>query len=950
MMVIYDYDSTYIHVEPMKSRAQHDFLSAYTNSTKLFTSKGLKPKLQRMDNETTEFLQQYMTDNDIQFQLTPPHVHRRNAAERAIRTFKNHFIAGLASTDPNFPLSLWDKLIPQAVLTLNLLRASRLNPSLSAHSQLHGTYDYNKNPIAPPGTKVMVHVKPSVRQSWAPHAVPGWYLGTAFNHYRCHRVWLPSTRAERVCDTVTWFPTHVTMPVTSKADHISAILTDLLNATTQPHTGFQFNDDHRAVFRQLADCFPTSSTTPGADNQEPTGAHDYTEPLPRVDDPVSLPPTQIPRVDPGLAQQQLTRRSQRTKTPIQRFAPMTAATLTDSNQPLHASIGMVQDPESGLHFSYSQLLKGSDAPKWIHATALEIGRLAQGYGTHVEGTNTLFFISHLCLPKGRIPTYLRIVAEEKPNKTNPQRVRFTAGGDRVSYPGPTSTPTADLTTAKLLFNSVISTCDARFGTFDIKNFYLNNPMARYEYMWIPLKCIPQCIIDQYNLLPLVHNGKVLVEIRKGMYGLPQAGIIAHTRLVTHLALHGYKQAIHTPGLFQHITRPISFTLVVDDFGIKYVGKQHAQHLLDVLRQLYEVTTDWSGTTYCGLTLNWNYKAGYVDISMPGYVARALKRFQHPVICKPQYAPALWQPPSYGTGQQNTPPPDTSMPLSAPEHLQLQQIVGVFLYYARAVDSTMLVALNSLAAAPTTKQTAQAATHLLNYAATNPSATVRFRSSEMILHVHSDASYLSAPKARSRTGGFFYLSEKLNHDSKTLLNGAVYTPCTLLKVVVASATEAELGALFFNLKDAVPLRNTLAEMGHPQPPTPVQTDNACAAGILNSTVKQRRSKAIDMRFYWVRDRIRQQQFKVYWVKGSENLADYFTKNHAPAHHKRMRSTYLLPPINLCPTGQGVLMPQYPRYTTSQFNPVRQEEVLHSLDKSINLLTNLMQNGTSTVQPK
>ena len=81
------------------------------------------------------------------------------------------------------------------------------------------------------------------------------------------------------------------------------------------------------------------------------------------------------------------------------------------------------------------------------------------------------------------------------------------------------------------------------------------------------------------------------------------------------------------------------------------------------------------------------------------------------------------------------------------------------------------------------------------------------------------------------------------------------------------------------------------MGHPQPPTPIQADNACAVGIANDTVKQKRSKAIDMRFYWVRDRVRQNQFIIYWQKGSDNVADYFTKHHSPSHHRRMRSRYL-----------------------------------------------------------
>jgi hypothetical protein len=110
--------------------------------------------------------------------------------------------------------------------------------------------------------------------------------------------------------------------------------------------------------------------------------------------------------------------------------------------------------------------------------------------------------------------------------------------------------------------------------------------------------------------------------------------------------------------------------------------------------------------------------------------------------------------------------------------------------------------------------------------------------------------------------------------------------------MSSATEAELGALFYNAKDGVWLRTTLDEMGHPQPATPIQTDNACASGIANDTVKQRRSKAIDMRFYWVKDRVSKGQFLVHWRRGTDNLADYFTKHHSPSHHRLMRSRYLI----------------------------------------------------------
>lgn len=193
ILVVYDYDSNYIHAEPMLNRTKEEHVRALKQAINLFKSRGLTPQLHKLDNEASALLQDYMHGEHIEVQLVPPGLHRRNAAERAIRTFKNHLIAGLCSTDPNFPLKLWDKVLPQALLTLNIMRASRLNPLLSAHSQLYGFYDFNKNPIAPPGTKVQVHEKPALRGTWAPHSVDGWYLGPSMKHYRCFKVWVNDT-------------------------------------------------------------------------------------------------------------------------------------------------------------------------------------------------------------------------------------------------------------------------------------------------------------------------------------------------------------------------------------------------------------------------------------------------------------------------------------------------------------------------------------------------------------------------------------------------------------------------------------------------------------------------------------------------------------------------------------------------------------------------------------
>jgi len=211
---------------------------------------------------------------------------------------------------------------------------------------------------------------------------------------------------------------------------------------------------------------------------------------------------------------------------------------------------------------------------------------------------------------------------------------------------------------------------------------------------------------------------------------------------------------------------------------------------------------------------------------------------------------------------------------------------------------MLPALGSLATQQNnpTRKTMEHITKFLNYCASNPEATIRYHASGMILHVESDASYLSEPKARSRAAGFFYLSDQCpnitNPDAPSpKLNGAVLVNSKIMKEVVSSAAEAEFGTLFYNGKEACPLRTLLITLGHPQPPTPIATDNSTAVGIANDTMTQKRSKAIDMRFYWIRDRVRKGQFIVYWRRGETNRADYFSKHHPPAHHMEVRPTYL-----------------------------------------------------------
>ena len=947
IMIMYVYDANAIMSTPMKNRTKESHTEAYRELHQQLVKKGLRPKMQRLDNEASKMLKEFMTSESVDYQLVPAHIHRRNAAERCIRTWKNHFIAGLASTDDNFPMHLWCRLLRDVDDTLNMLRPSRLNPTLSAFTQLHGAFDFNRTPMAPPGCKVLIHEKPNQRTTFGAHGVEGWNLGRHPDGYRCYRVYVTSTRSERNPNRVEFFPQHTKVPFMSTADAATKAATDLIDIlkhptppTTYPHLG----DEKMKALNDLADIFNTTIETPTR--------------LPRVQPTIALPPLPIPVpaptilpasprvIAPTTITPPTSPKSHRASAPrVQKPTPVTPEkihrypTRNQSNIALaidklvestnhrahlaaehsahhvatinnntdlfeNAEINTVPtnwanaivDDESGEVLEYRHLIKREKYRKQSeHSFANEIGRLAQGVGGREKGTDTIFFIPHSQVPSDRKKdvTYGRICVNWRPQKAEPLRTRLTVGGNLIKFPGDVGTPTAEMTTTKVLINSTISTKNAKFLTVDLKNFYLNTPMARFEYMKIPIDILPQEIIIEYGLDKLVHNGFIYCEIRKGMYGLPQAGIIANQLLEKRLATHGYHPTPITPGLWKHETRPITFSLVVDDFGIKYVGKQHADHLIKALEQDYKCDTNWDGDLYCGLTIKWDYIKRTADLSMPGYIQKVLHKFQHPYPKKPQHAPHKCETPQYGAKVQYTETPDNSPHLVASEIKTLQQQIGSLLYYARAVDSTLLVALSTVASKQSqgTQAVAEAMSQILDYCATHPDATIRYKSSDMILAIHSDASYLSVTKARSRAGGHFFLTNKKTNDGFYKNNGAILSNATIIKNVMSSAAEAEVGATYNNAREAIPIRSMLIEMNHQQPPTPIQTDNSTADGIINKTIVQKRSKAIDMRFYWLRDREQQNQFHIFWKPGKTNLGDYHTKHHPASHHQAVRPIYL-----------------------------------------------------------
>jgi hypothetical protein len=200
---------------------------------------------------------------------------------------------------------------------------------------------------------------------------------------------------------------------------------------------------------------------------------------------------------------------------------------------------------------------------------------------------------------------------------------------------------------------------------------------------------------------------------------------------------------------------------VDDFAAKYVGKQHAQHLRNALLRTYELTTYWTATVYSGVTLKWDYDKKTCDISMPWYVSNVLSKFQHCAPKHPQHTPSRYVTPVYGAKTQYA-TKDETPPLTAKQCLTTQKITGSVSYYARAVDPTVLMPLNAIATEQTkaTEKTQAATNQLLDYLATHPDATIRYHASDMVLHIHSNASYLSVSNARSRLRGLFISGEQI----------------------------------------------------------------------------------------------------------------------------------------------------------------------------------------------
>lgn len=1056
----------YIKSVAIAGDSADDFIKGYSEMLQFFRTRHVINSMVKIDNQTSKDLTTYFREtHDIGLSYAPPGNHRTLHAERDIRSWKNHFAALLAGVDPGFPKHLWDELLDHADLTLNMLRPCGVVVNTSAHDFINGAYNYLTNPIGPAGTKVLVFENPEQRASFADHGIEGYFLGTAWKHYRCFRVWCPSTRSIRTSDTLSW---HCHDPFGLLSNNSTC--ETIHEATTILRTTLQHTTDHSDILllnngisylsslsnsksQQPRVEISIDAPPPGFENIRPTPLatlSPVTEtPTPNVITitsnptvPVPIPrvlrqqtPVSIPRVSITTAEE--TPRASNTLKPSRNLKSNRHHIITDANPTIHNALKITchkgtdtnplkplrfrvrwqglnpsqdtyepwehvkdcqaaltyvennpklwyllepslatneafqtnfsewkgydktdvpwwfkqatyksSEPETitreraqhiaqavmndkvqlkhslyyllamtptsdmnheayafaagdmndeGESLKYKSCIKGADSDLWIQASIKEFHKLFTQY-------NTMRPIKLKDIPedKKKFITYYNPQCKTKMKPDGKQyRVRGTYGGNKPSsYTGVTASYQASMTTVKLLLNKTISDVNSKWMTMDVTDMYLQTrlPDDQYEYMVLDIQDIPQEIIDTYKLNDYISPGdtKVYVEVMGALYGMRQAGYLAHKEIIEHLSNNGYTAAPNTPCLFKHHTDDIEFTLITDDFGVRYGNKAAADKLLEVMSRRYPMTHEWEGKKYAGFDIlfDYNQSTRRVEISMNGYIAAVLKRFKH--LVNPThnvYSPEFFQPINYGSkDSQLTKQSDKSPPLSATEINLIQQIVGCMLYYVRGVDATMLLTVDHISREQShgTQETMQKVIRLLEYAATFPNATVVYYPSDMVLMSNVDGSYNSEINAQSRAAMICYCGKT---NDPNFINGIIECLTTIIPTIVSSAAETEYASLFVGGKALLPIRYTLLDMDCIQPPTVITTDNAAAKGIATNTCKQRRSKSMDMRYHWIRDRVQLKDFEIIWRPGSESIADYLTKIQPVAMVLKMRKYYV-----------------------------------------------------------
>ncbi len=233
IMVLVEIDSNAILVEPMKSRKDAEMIRAQNALLLQLKRAGIIPKKHVLDNKISENMKNHIRNTcKMNMELVPPGCHRQNAAEAAICNFKSHFLSVLAGVADDFPQNLWDHLLPQTEITLNLICESNATPTVSAYAHLSRPFDYNKMLLAPTGCEAQIHKMTNKRGTWVYHSVDGWYLFTSPEHYRTHTCYVKATKSKRHLDIVHFKHKNITNPTITHADKVMQALVECVKTIT----------------------------------------------------------------------------------------------------------------------------------------------------------------------------------------------------------------------------------------------------------------------------------------------------------------------------------------------------------------------------------------------------------------------------------------------------------------------------------------------------------------------------------------------------------------------------------------------------------------------------------------------------------------------------------------------------------------------------------------------
>lgn len=571
--------------------------------------------------------------------------------------------------------------------------------------------------------------------------------------------------------------------------------------------------------------------------------------------------------------------------------------LTSLNSVYHPTVDqqLLNLDDDGKPLTNRSALKSVHRADWLDEHAKEIKNLIKT-GTIVPRTQTDQPRDRWKDTKHYSPQVKEKLAEDS---TVLRRVRGTFGGNNLDYPFPTTSPVADRTLINIHQQSVLADRkrtgeDWRYMCADFKDYYLGSKLPRSEWLRISTKYMNEELLIE--LQKYVVAGTVLFEVVGSMYGHPAAGLIAYTDLVTHLAAHGYYQSRLIPCLFMNQDKSITFTLVVDDIGIKYKHNAGAiKHLQKILAKPYskwDVKFDLTGSQYNGQRLQWNYQDSTLIKDVPAYMRQTAHELHPGEKIKSYNTPSRYVPPSYG--KQEAPTQSTAAPTTAAETKYIQKVHGKLLYYAMQADPSLepaVIDISKQLASPT-QDTLQDTKRLLGYAVHNPNRGIMYTASDMEYRIQTDASHHRDPGSKSMAGGIHYLAN--TDDPPTKVNGATQTVCkTINTSVCASAAESEYAAQFINGIAGCHALNILNELGYPQNNTKIYSDNLVAKGIANDEITIRKSKAFHTRYHWIRDRVRQGQYKVVYLQGTKLLADFFTKPQPPIKQKHFASQLTVP---------------------------------------------------------